>query len=317
MSKIKVNGYTLVLIAAALWATLGLFYKSLVNLYGLSLIGVVFWRAFIASLVLFIFLFITSRQSLKISGKDVWVFVSLGSIGVAGFFAIYIFAIDQIGMGIAAVLLYTAPFWVTMFSLLILKECITAIKTISLILTISGIILVGYRYYVEDLSLSVMGLIAGLGAGLGYASHILLSKTAVQRGYSPWVINAYGFGIGAFILLIFQNGYELARAVSDWRILIWLILLGIIPTLGGGVAFYSGLQRMPASDASIIATLEPVIAALLGWVVYSEYLEIPQIAGGFLIIVSVILLQLSNRKSERDAIPQVQEKITDFEADIE
>jgi len=312
MNKIKGNGYTLVLTAASLWATLGLFYKSLVLWYGMSLIGIVFWRAFIASLTLFITLMITSRRSLKISGKDVWVFISLGTVGIAGFFAIYIYAIDQIGMGIAAVLLYTAPFWVAIFSVLILKERLTIFKTASLFLTITGMILVGYRYYFEDLSLGFVGIGAGLGAGVGYASHILLSKVAVQRGYSPWAVNAYGFGIGALILLLFQNSNELIRAVTDWRVLVWLILLGLVPTLGGGIAFYSGLQRMPASDASIIATLEPVIAAMLGWAVYSERLEIPQIAGGLLIIASVILLQFSNRKTEHEPGKQIQEGITDF-----
>lgn len=317
MNNIKVNGYILVLSAASLWATLGLFYKSLVNWYGMSLIEIVFWRASIASIILFIVLLISSRFSLRISGRDVWVFIGLGTVGVAGFFAIYIYAIDQIGMGIAAVLLYTAPFWVTIFSIFILKERITIVKIISLILTLAGMILVGYKYYITDLRFGALGIAAGLGAGLGYASHILLSKSAVQKGYSPWAVNAYGFGIGALILLIFQNSNELIRAVSDWRILFWLFLLGLLPTLGGGVAFYSGLRRMPASDASIIATLEPVIAAVLGWAVYSENLEVSQIVGGLLIVGSVILLQFSQRKSESNISVKIKEGITDFGADTQ
>lgn len=315
MNNPRINGYTSVFVAASLWATLGLFYKGLVRSYGMSLIGIVFWRALIASLVLFAIMMIFSRRQLVIAGKDTWVFLGLGSVGVAGFFAVYIYAIDQIGMGIAAVLLYTAPVWVALFSVLVLKEHMTLGKISALVLTVIGMILVGYRYSLENLSLGIVGIGAGLGAGLGYAAHILFSKTAVQRGYSPWAVNAYGFGIGALILLLFQDGNEIVQAVSNWRIMIWLVLLGLLPTLGGGVAFYFGLQKMPASDASILATLEPVIAASLGWLVFSESLEVPQIIGGFLIIASVILLQLSNRRSEYSLSQSIQKEITGLGAD--
>lgn len=316
MNNLKIDGYTSVLIAASLWATLGLFYKGLVQWYGMSLIGIVFWRALVASLILFTILKLVSRRQLVIARKDVWVFLGLGSAGVAGFFAVYIYAINQIGMGIAAVLLYnTAPVWVATFSVLVLKEHMTVAKNTALILTVVGMILVGYRYYFENLSLGVVGIGAGLGSGLGYAAHILFSKAAVQRGYSPWAINAYGFGIGALILLLFQDSSEIVQVVSNWRILIWLVLLGLLPTLGGGVAFYFGLKKMPASDASILATLEPVIAAVLGWFVFSEYLEIPQIIGGMFIIVSVILIQLSNRRLEHKVSQPIQEEITGFGVD--
>lgn len=314
MSKFRINGYTYVLIAASLWATLGLFYKVLVQWYGLSLIGIVFWRALIAAITLFLILSVSSRRQLIIAKKDAWVFLALGSLGIAGFFAIYIYAISQIGMGVAAILLYTAPVWVALFSVLYLKEYMTIAKITALLMTVMGMMLVGWRYNFGGIQLEIGGMVAGLGAGLGYAAHILLSKTAVQRGYAPWVVNAYGFGIGALILFIFQDSGEIIRIISNWRISIWLIILGLLPTLVGGVAFYSGLRRLPASDASIIATVEPVIASLLGWSVFSEPLYVPQIIGGVLILASVIVIQISGRTAVNvHSHQQTPKNITDQE----
>lgn len=64
-----------------------------------------------------------------------------------------------------------------------------------------------------------------------------------------------------------------------------------MPTLGGGLAFNLGLRRVPASNASIVATLEPVIAAALGWAVWGERMEWPQVVGAGLVLGAVVVLQ--------------------------
>ena len=69
-------------------------------------------------------------------------------------------------------------------------------------------------------------------------------------------------------------------------------MLGIIPTLGGGLTFHAGLQRIPADNASNVATFEPVVAITLGWLFFSEKLNLTQILGGILILSAVIQIQL-------------------------
>jgi predicted membrane channel-forming protein YqfA (hemolysin III family) len=60
----KFSGYGFVMIAAPLWATLGVFYKGLIVNYRMEPLSIVFYRAMIASLVLFIFLGIFRRNEL-------------------------------------------------------------------------------------------------------------------------------------------------------------------------------------------------------------------------------------------------------------
>jgi drug/metabolite transporter (DMT)-like permease len=85
----------------------------------------------------------------------------------------------------------------------------------------------------------------------------------------------------------------LRHSLANPTMMVWLVILGIVPTLGGGLAFYAGLQRLPAVNPSIMATLEPVVATTLGWILFSERLDLPQIIDIILVVGSVILIQLT------------------------
>ena len=69
--------------------------------------------------------------------------------------------------------------------------------------------------------------------------------------------------------------------------------LALGPTLGSGLTFNAGLRYVPMSSASVVATLEPVIATLLAFAVFGEWLDPRQLFGGELILVAVISLTQS------------------------
>ena len=86
---------------------------------------------------------------------------------------------------------------------------------------------------------------------------------------------------------------ELRHSLANPPMMVWLVSLGNVSTLGGGLAFYAELQRLPAVITSIMATLEPVVATTLGGIIFSERLDLPQIISGRLVVGSVILIQLT------------------------
>jgi RarD protein len=271
---------------------LGVFYKFLASSYLLSSLEIVFWRALFASLFTFFLLGVWRRNELAFPRQNISLFIAIGVIGIAAFYIVYIYAITTIGMGVASVLLYSAAIWVMLFGFIFQGDRIERVKWLALILALTGIVLIGQVYDFDEVRLSPLGFIAGLGAGLGYTAYILLNKRISQYGYSTWTVNAYGLGIGAVVLLLLQQPMELRQSLTNPTIMVWLLILGIVPTLGGGLAFYAGLQRLPAVNASIVATFEPVVATALGWIIFSERLDLPQIIGGILVVGSVILIQL-------------------------
>lgn len=305
MRSIHLHGCGLALLAAGLWATLGLFYTRLAA-SGLPLLTIVFFRAALAALVLLLVLAWRSRPSLRLDRQDLPFFLLFGLLGVAAFYAVYIHAIALTGMGMAAVLMYTAPAWVTLWGVLFLGERMNWIRGIALILACVGCALVGRAYDLSRMRLNLPGILCGLGAGLTYGLYTVFSKIA-QRRHTAWVTLAYALGFGALFLVPLQSPAAVVRALTAPASLFWLLMLGLVPTLGGGLAFNAALRLVPASSASIVATLEPVIAGFLGWAVLRERMEAPQLLGASLILAAVLTLQAcavtGTGTGNRDALP--------------
>jgi DME family drug/metabolite transporter len=285
----RLRGYGLALVAAGLWATLGLIYHRLES-YGLSRLTIAFFRAVVAALILFPILGWRRPRWLRVERRDWPLFTALGLLGVAAFFVVYIYAIALTGMGVAAVLMYTAPAWVTLISAIFFEEPLDRLKVGALVLACVGCALVGRVYDLDSVRLNWWGILAGLGAGLTYGLYTTFSKVAQHR-YTSWGTLAYALGLGGLFMLPLQSPTVMVQALTNPVVILWLLVLGVFPTLVGGVAFNAALRRVPASDASIVATLEPVIAALLGWACLGEQLEGPQLLGAGLILTAVVMLQ--------------------------
>ncbi len=293
MKSERLRGYGLVLLAATLWATIGLFYHYL-EAQGLPRLTIAFYRATVSALLLFPVLAWRAPQSLRIRRRDWPLFLAFGLFGVAAFYIVYVHAIALAGMGVAAILMYTAPAWVAVLGALFLGEPMTRVKVVALLLAIGGCTLIGLPAIQGDPPVGVRsgwaGVLAGLGAGLTYGLYTIFSKVAVRR-YSPWVTLAYGLAIGALFMLPFQSPTGLARAVAGLPTALVVFGLGLVPTVAAGAAFNLGLQRVPASNASIVATLEPALATMLGWLFLGERMEPVQVIGAALILIAVVILQ--------------------------
>jgi DME family drug/metabolite transporter len=195
--------------------------------------------------------------------------------------------------------MYTAPAWVTIFDALFLKERMNAVKVTALILAGLGCALISRVYDPASLRVNLPGILAGLGTGLAYSAYIVFSKVA-QRRYTTWTTLAYALGLGSLFLLPLQSLDGLTRAFTTPPALMLLLLLGILPTLAGGIAFNAAVRLLPASEVSIVATVEPVIAALLGWAILGEQLDLLQLVGGAFILSAVGILQWHSGKNQRN-----------------
>jgi DME family drug/metabolite transporter len=285
----RVRGYALILTAATLWATLGIIFKALINDYGLARITIAFFRASLSAVILFAALALRRPRTLVIATRHVPFFIAFGLLGIAAFYIFYITAIDLTGVSVAAVLLYTAPAWVAVISAIFLGEPLTKRKTAAVALATIGCALVARIYDLRGLQLNWLGILAGLGAGLGYALYSVFNKAGLRQ-YDGWTVLAYGLLFGIAFLAPFQSPGLLMDALRQPGSVVWLVALALGPTLGSGLAFNAGLRYVPVSSASVVATLEPVIASLLAFAVLGERLDPGQLFGGALILAAVISL---------------------------
>lgn len=286
--------YIYVLVGAALWGLIGLFIDEL-SQAGFSALQIVTLRVVSAAVMLIIYLAAKNPALLKIDLKDSFSFIGTGIFSIVFFNWCYFTAIEEVSLSIAVILLYTGPAFVAVLSRVIFKEPLTNRKVGALILTLLGCALVIKVIPFTDQHISWFGILVGLGSGFGYALYSIFGKHALKK-YESLTVITYTFIFASVVLLpvsgITIEADQLASSHVWWQIL----GLGFFPTALAYMLYTTGLSMIESSRASITATIEPVVATLLGVFVFSEMLTIYQVMGILLVLTAVVLIQLKRKR---------------------
>ena len=278
----------LILTAATMWGSMGLFTRTLTAL-GYTPFQLVFSRACVTSICLIVYFLIFDREKLKIKLKDLWIFLSASIVSVVLFNFCYMNAINTGSVSVAATLLYTSPIFVMIISAFLFREKITGLKIAALIMSFTGCIFVSGMLG-SGSTLSPQALAFGIGSGFTYGMYSIFTKIAVKK-YSPLVFTAYTFLISAIISLPLSAPAEMVHITTQKSTNLPLLLLfALITNVIPYTCFTSGLKHMEASKANITATVEPVVATLFGVFVLHENLSLLSAAGICLVLSSAILL---------------------------
>ena len=267
-----------------MWGTIGLAARSLFAA-GLTPLEAAVWRAAAAFALLFVFTLATHRPALRVARRDLPLFAAYGAISVAGYMTVYFAAIRATTVATAAVLLYTAPAWVVILARLFLSERMTPMKYAAVALACAGCALVVGVFGPDTMRVTPAGLAAGLGAGLTYALYSIFGKTALRR-YSPLTTVIYALGFGALCLLVFAGG--LPRIPAGGVAPLLYLIAG--PTTAAYLLYITGLQWVEVGRASIIATIEPLVAAIGGALILHEPFGLSQWVGTVFVIGGVIVV---------------------------
>lgn len=290
-------GALLIILAACFWGSMGIFVRRLTE-YGFSSIQIVSVRVTLAALIFCIILLFKDKSGFKIAVKDLPLFLGLG-VGSVLFFAYCYFASIRImSLSTAAILLYTSPIWIMLMSFFFFKERLTAIKILALILAFLGCVLVSG---ISGEGITFAGLMLGLGSGIGYGLYSILGTVALKR-YSPFTVTTYAFvfaAVGSWFIC--KPGDMLSKfttARSLGFLMLFCLLTALITAVIPFLAYTLGLNRMEASKAGILATVEPVVATLIGIVCFSEKLTFLSALGIILILCAIILLNIKFAESK-------------------
>ncbi len=270
--------------AAAAWGTIGLASRRIFAA-GLTPLDAAVWRAAAAFVLLLIYCLVRDRRALSIRAADAPLFAAYGAVSVAGFMTVYLTAIALTTVGMAAILLYTAPAWVVLLARVFFGESITRMKAAAVAAVFAGCVLV-VGAGAATVPLSPAGLLAGLGAGFTYALYSIFGKAALRR-HSPLTTVVYATGFGALFLLMVSGGPAPVPAAGASA----LVYLITVPTAGAYLLYIGGLQRVEVGRASVVATIEPVVAALSGTLILHEPFGLMQWMGAALVLGGVILVQ--------------------------
>ena len=285
----KGRAYACIIIAAALWGLIGFFVKGL-TAQGFSAMQITFFRTLSASICITPLLYFGGRKNFSVALKDLWLFFGTGVISLTFFNYCYFNCIEETSLAVAALLLYTAPAIVMLLSILLFKEKFTKEKGLALVLTFLGCGCVT-GVFSGKLELSLLGLLLGLGSGLGYALYSIFSKFALPK-YEPLTISAYTFYFACITtgFLADFNGEALAKI--NLATILYSSGLGLICCLAPYVLYTKGLEHIEAGRASVLATVEPLVAAIVGVCLFNEALTITKVLGMVLIFSAIGILEL-------------------------
>ena len=288
-----------VIAAAMLWGTYGSF-LTVITARGMNANVVNFLRFASTSLPILAYLLIKDRAALRVKRKDLWLFAANGLASILFFTACYAAAIRETKIATAAALLYTAPAIVLLLSALLFSEKLTPRKIVCVLLSVLGCALVS-GLGSGGAALNLRGLLLGLGAGLGYALYSIFSRLIQQKGYSTYTNVCWTFLIAAAAYLAIALGDGTAAQIVG---LPGAALLSVVCGLFTGLLAYllytAGLRELEPSRAAQLATIEPVFAALLGAVLFSQRLSLPELLGVALVVAAVVGMNLSRSKKSAE-----------------
>jgi drug/metabolite transporter (DMT)-like permease len=294
-------GYALAATAAAMWALNGSLARFLLD-DGVNALRLSQLRSALSWVILVLVLVAARPALLKVDREDIPRLAFLGVVGLAGVHATYFFAIDRLQIGVALTIQYLGPLLILIWLAVAHKRDLGRGLWGAALLSAAGCFFVVRAYDVS--SLDALGIAAAFGAAVTFAFALVWSEQFGRR-YEAATSLVYAFGFATAFWLVAQPlwAFPFDKFDSLENVLFGLGV-AVIGTLLPFVLMVSAVRHIPASRAAIVATLEPVLAAVFAWIIHGEALSPGQIMGGLLVVAAVVWVQLQRVQHDVEAAPE-------------
>lgn len=304
-SRSPARGYVLAAVAAAMWALNGSLARFLLD-DGVSAARLSQLRSFGSFVILLVALALARPALLRVDRGHVRDLAFLGIAGLALVHAAYFAAIDRLAIGVALTIQYLAPVLLLLWLRLAHGRRLKPGLWGAVLLSVAGCFFVVRAYDVSGLD--GLGVAAAFGAAVTFALYMVGSERAGQT-YEPATTLVWAFGFASLFWAVVQPLWEFPfeRFESADALLQGLGVV-VIGTLLPFLCIVAALRHLPAPRAAVVATLEPVLAAVFAWLIHEEALAAVQIAGGGVVIAAVAWVQSHRPDLEQEAAPPLAQR---------
>jgi drug/metabolite transporter, DME family len=306
-------GALLIVIAATSFGVLGPV-AQYADEAGVTSLTLVTWRAGVGAMVVLLFLGLRAaagtrlwRPWRELPGRD-RLFLTLAAPTNAALNLAMFVAFVRIGIALALLIFYVYPALVALASTVWFGERLDRLRWAALGISLTGVVLV----------VAGAGELGSLDAlGIGLAAIGALAQTfyalAAHHGFRAVPgTQAAAFTMSGAALIYLAVAVVIGRAVDVGQPLasaaaLWPVLVaGLVGAGLATVCFIAGIRLLGAPRATILSTLEPVVGVALAAVLFGTLPTAMQVAGGVLIIVAGIVLQLrpSGEIAEHEAVAE-------------
>jgi drug/metabolite transporter (DMT)-like permease len=282
------RGYLLAALAAALWALNASISRSLLD-EGIDAFRLAQLRSTGAVAVLLVALGLARRDLLRVRRSEVPALAFLGIAGMAFVHATYFLAIKRLQIGVALTIQYLAP-----LVLLVWLRAVHGRRLRPTLWAAVGLSVVGCFFVVEAYdagSLDGVGVAAAFGSTIAFAIYMVGSERA-GRLHEPVTTLVWAFGFATLFWAAVLPWWDFPfHVVGSGRGALLAAAVVTVGTLLPFVCMVAALRLIPAPRAAVVATLEPVLAAVFAWLFHDEVLAAPQLAGGVVVLAAVVWVQ--------------------------
>jgi drug/metabolite transporter, DME family len=292
------EGFGLLILTGIIWGTIGVASKQVGEETALDPVAVSWLRTMLATpLCLALGWRAHGGDLLRAGRRDLALMAFLGVVLIV-YQWLYLAAVERLGVSAATLIsLCGSPVVIAIVSVALLDEPLTGRTAGALVGALAGTALVvGWDSGASaGEGSALLGTLLAIGSAGGIAAHALVSRRLAGR-QPTWRPLAIGFPAGAiaFVPIAAGSGLTFDLPTSSWLLLLYL---AIGPSVLAYWFYQHALRDVPATTASIVILLEPVVAALLAWVLFGERLGLVGLAGGALLLGSIWWLIRPNGES--------------------
>ena len=294
----KYVSYAFVILGAVCWGFIGVFNRLLASA-GADMNNRVFVRNFF-SLVLLTLVFAAFRRSVfHVKLRDLPIFMGSGLISILTLSWVYFNCQMECSLAVAGILLYLAPSTVVLMSAALWKTPITRRKAAALLLALLGCALVS-GVVGGELTGTPRGLLFGVASAFCYATYTIFAHYGLAR-YDAYTMIYWTFVFAGLGSLLFLDRTSLAPVLATSRGIWGAVGLVLVATVLPYLFYTKGLEGVEGGKASIIANVEPVVAALNGVVLFHERLSVWVLLGIVCVLGTVVLLAKEDKPQNGEA----------------
>ena len=292
-------GYLYILLAGALWGISGIFITHLSRLE-MSNAMVTFSSLFTTSIILGVIVWFKSGwQGFKLSRRGLGLMLILGVFSKGLFKMAYDGAMILTGVATGTILLYLSPFFVSIMSAILFKEKITLEKFIALCINLIGCILVVTGGRLTALEISALGVLLGILSGILYALMTIIGILAGEDDTPPWTSTFYMTFFGLLTTIPFAQPWKYAQVFTVPTYWWYSISFALLPGTISNFLFLNGLTYpIEASKAQIVASVEVIVATLVGVLYFKEALNYVSLIGIAIMLASIVLMNMQPSSSK-------------------
>lgn len=290
VALVRVSGIWFALIAAFLFGVSGVVAADVFSEVDPTRVAQL--RSLMAAV--FLLAIATRRRALRVRGHITGLL--LFGVLLAAVTITYYWAIDRLGVGPGVTLQFLGPALVLVWMRLVQRRPVPGPAWLAAGLAVVGTALMARVWEAGDLDAA--GVAAGLAAAVTFAGYLIVGEQ-LGRELPGITVVGYGFGISAIIWLAASPPLDLPGGAL-WGKLIWI---GIAGTALPFLAEIAALKRGDPGQVGVVATAEPVVAAITAWVAIGQRLSSAQVVGGLFTVLGVAVIQRVTHSVAPDVPP--------------